>query len=338
MLFDTEKHTDSWNLISGNENANLSHRLEWKTAFKNAYGHTPLYLFEEARGIILPSFIIKRPLFGSVLTTMPFLDSGGPVGTSEDPEESLIWEMFDLAHKKNIQKVEIRTSHELSFLPSPFLDKVAMLLQLPQDEEVFWRNLDAKVRNQIRKARKNNLSVRFGGLELLTDFYKIFCVNMRDLGSPVHSRKFFMEILTAFSVDSFIAIVESEGRAIGGLIGIVNGDMLTVPWASSLRKFFKMCPNMLMYWETLARASRQGIRCFDFGRSTRDVGTYRFKKQWGAVEKQLYWYHINLRNGIPPKSDSGRRGAASKVVEIWKKMPLGVANRIGPIIRKYISA
>ena len=198
--------------------------------------------------------------------------------------------------------VELRCTVPVDLPVAATGDKVNLFLPLPKDPGRLWSQLDAKVRNQVRKAERSGLSVEFGQSERLDDFYETFARNMRDLGSPVHARGFFQAILDAFGDQARIALVRKDGQPIGGLIALAFKDSLIVPWASSLRQYLSLCPNMLLYWETLRSACIEGFQRFDFGRSSRNSGTYRFKRQWGAVEEPLFWYTIPIASLPTPKA------------------------------------
>jgi lipid II:glycine glycyltransferase (peptidoglycan interpeptide bridge formation enzyme) len=178
--------------------------------------------------------------------------------------------------------------------------------------------------------------VEVGGLELLHEFYRVFAINMRDLGSPVHARGFFRAILECFGEVARVVLVKRDGVPLGGLISIAFKDTLYVPWASSLREYATLCPNMLLYWETLRRGCKDGFARFDFGRSTRGSGTYRFKRQWGAAETQLYWYIIPLAGRRYTKI-SGNDDTGVLMQRLWSRLPLGVTRMLGPRIRRYLT-
>jgi hypothetical protein len=92
--------------------------------------------------------------------------------------------------------------------------KVAMTLVLPASEEAAWKGFDNKVRNQIRKAEKSNLDAWVDGLELLDDFYAVFARNMRDLGTPVYSRRLFEEVLGAIPLRSRLRVFRLQWVAV----------------------------------------------------------------------------------------------------------------------------
>jgi len=267
---------------------------------------------------------------------MPFLDSGGPCTESPDVQQALLQALIQKASALNVNYVEIRSLTELQLPVAAELAKVTLTLPLVQNPQELWKQLNAKVRNQVRKAQKSGLTFEHAGAEHLRDFYRIWAINMRDLGSPPHSVKFFEEIFKAFGKGAHLHLVYEKTKPIGGLIGLTCGDTFAVPWASSLREYFKLCPNMLLYWETLKRACELGCKTFDFGRSGRNQGTYHFKKQWGSEEKQLYWYTIPIKSKTVRKL-SGNDSSGKILTSIWGKLPLGFTIWFGPKIRKYLT-
>jgi FemAB-related protein (PEP-CTERM system-associated) len=326
-------------LVQQLDHANLGQGPEWFTAIREAYGHMPVYLAatdaEGNRGI-LPSFLIQNRLFGTVLTSMPFLDAGGPCSTSLELTQTLVVSLLEEAAQCGASLVELRCTTELDLPVKAMTEKVNLILLLPPDSGGLWRRLDPKVRNQVRKAERSGLSVEFGGREKLDDFYDVFAVNMRDLGSPVHSRRFFEAIFTAFGHNARITLIRKDTMVIGGLIALTFKDSLVVPWASSLRQYFSLCPNNLLYWETLRSACKDGFRRFDFGRSSRHSGTYRFKRQWGALEESLFWYTIPIGHGHR-LSLSGAETRGAILMGIWQRLPARLARWFGPHIRKYLT-
>jgi hypothetical protein len=203
--------------------------------------------------------------------------------------------------------------------------------------EAYWKGLDAKVRNQVRKAEKSGVTVQWGREERLDEFYDVFCVNMRDLGSPTHAKAFFEAVLRHFPGAS-IGTAHREGKCIGGLFRILWKDELVIPWASTLRDERVHCPNNALYWDALKFAFAQGCSRVDFGRSTRDEGTYRFKKQWQARESSLYRYQFDDKGHFLEQSWHVAQGKLAWTRNVWAKLPLKLANSLGPMLRGSISA
>jgi FemAB-related protein (PEP-CTERM system-associated) len=331
---------DAWRrAIDGLSQSNLAHAPEWFTAIRTAYGHDPLYLTaedEDGRVGLLPAFVVRRPFFGTVVTSMPFLDTGGPCSSSDALGQLLVDRLVGEARCLGADVVELRCTERLQIAVQPMEHKVSMTLTLPADPARLWRQLDGSVRNQIRKAERAGLSVEFGGVEKLTCFYDILAARMRDLGSPVHASGFLRGVLEAFGDRARVALIRKGTTAVGGLVALSFKESVVVPWAACLKDYFALCPNMLLYWETLRNACEKGFRRFDFGRSSRNSGTYRFKRQWGAREESLFWYTIPLVPRRRPATSSVNRGAAF-VAKVWQRLPLSVTRRLGPPVRRYLT-
>jgi FemAB-related protein (PEP-CTERM system-associated) len=325
--------------VEEDRHATPAHSREWRDVIYGAYGHEPLYLRaqdDEGRTAVLPAFIVRRPVLGTVVTSMPFLDTGGPCSASSPLAAALVGRLVEEAGRIGARHVELRCVERLVVAPAPAQHKVNMTLALPADPATLWRGLDKTVRNQVRKAERSGLTIEAGGVERLPAFYEVFVSRMRDLGSPVHGQDFLRGVLESFGPRARIVLVRKGATTVGGLMTIAFKDRLAVPWAACLQQYFTLCPNMLLYWDTLKHACAAGVRRFDFGRSTRDCGTYRFKRQWGAEEEPLFWYTIPLRQRHGAACEgAGRR--AQLAVRAWQRLPLSVTRHLGPHIRKYLT-
>ena len=213
--------------------------------------------------------------------------------------------------------------------------KVRMLLELPESSAVLMKSFKSKLRSQIKKPLKEGLKNKIGGLELLDDFYHVFLKNMRDLGSPVHSKKLIRNVIESFPENAKIVVIYQDNQPLACSVIVGFKDTLENPWASALRQYSRLSPSMLLYWSMLEYASDNGFKYFDFGRSSPDEGTYKFKQQWGASPSPLYWYYISL-NGQPINKDTSEKSKFEKAINYWKKLPVPVTRIIGPMIRKYI--
>jgi FemAB-related protein (PEP-CTERM system-associated) len=318
--------------------AHLAHAPEWAEVIPAAYGHAPRYLLADepgGRSALVPAFLVRRPLGGRVLASVPFLDGGGPCGVTEGARRGLVEHLVAAARAEGARALEIRTSQSLPLALPVQTHKVNMILPLPPAPETLWQGLLPKVRNQVRKAERSGLVPVEGGVELLDEFYAVFAENMRDLGSPVHSRAFFAHMLAAFDGAIRLLVVRKGAETLGGLVALNFKQTMHVPWASCLRRHAALCPNMLLYWSILERSSRAGFRWFDFGRSTRGAGTYQFKRQWGAEEHPLYWYTLRL-DGRRDGDGTGEGRLARQVVHLWQRLPIAVSRILGPRIRRYL--
>jgi FemAB-related protein (PEP-CTERM system-associated) len=312
------------------------HLWAWRRVFERAFAHEAIYLLarENNRVVgVLPLVFIKSAVFGRTLTSLPFLNYGGVVADADGVARALVDAAGAIALERRCRHVELRHV-ERRFADLPFRQhKVAMLLEL---EPGLWDGLDRKVRNQVRKAQKSGLTVEHGGAELATDFYTVFARNMRDLGTPVYSRRLFDEVLATFPDRARLHVVRLQGLPVAaGLTYQSGAGTVEIPWASSIREYNSLCPNHLLYWSVIETAAEGGHHVFDFGRSTPGEGTYKFKEQWGARPVQLHWeYYLVGGNALPNVSPANSK--FHMAIELWKRLPLGLATRFGPAVVRCI--
>ena len=330
----------SWDrFVEQHPDATVAHLGAWGRIIEAAYGHESIYLTAEEEGEVcgvLPLILIQSRLFGRRLVSMPFLDYGGILAErGSAAERALADAALDLARRRGVASVGLRQFHPIGLPPTPGHDRVTMRLALA-DEETVWRALPAERRNRIRKAERSGLRAVWAGPEALDEFYRVFAVNMRDLGSPVHSRRFFQAMLTWLpEVARTLIIRDRTGRAVGAAVCLFFRDTIMVPWVSSLREAFSLCPNFALYWEVIRTGCREGYRTLDLGRSFRHAGTFEFKRQWGGRPHALPWIFLDVVPGAPAPVDRDA-GRYRRLVEAWKRLPVPVANALGPWIRRQV--
>jgi FemAB-related protein (PEP-CTERM system-associated) len=281
---------------------------------------------------MLPLVFLRSPLFGRFLVGLPYLNVGGVLAADDHAAEQLIDRAVRLADDLDVKYLELRherrqphpsLSHELT-------EKVHMRLDLPTSPDELWRSFIPKVRNQIRKAQRQGLTIDWGGEGLLDDFYAVFSRNMRDLGTPVFGRRLFAAILRHLADGAEICVARRRRRAVAAAILLHGRGMTEVPSASSLRTLNHLNGNMLMYWHLLRRSIERGQHVFDFGRSSAESNTYRFKAQWGAVPHPAVWQYYVRQGSIgemrPDHPKYQRR------IAVWKWLPVWLTRLVGPSI------
>ena len=156
---------------------------------------------------------------------------------------------------------------------------------------------------------------------------------MRDLGTPVYPKRFFEAILRRFEGYCQLVVIDWQGEPAAAAFLTFWQARAEVPWACCRAKAKPLGLNMKLYWEILSLSVSRGCRLFDFGRSTVDSGTYRFKRQWGADPVPLYWYRWERRGSRHEASAGEAKGKAMQLATvIWQRLPLSIANTLGPFI------
>ena len=267
------------------------------------------------------------------LVSLPCCTYGGPLTDDGEVLTSLVQRAEILGEQRGAARIILRHVGEVPSLAYPAgLDKVSMVLQLPGTKEELSKRLGAKMRSQIRRADREKPQVRFGHAELLGDFYGVFCSVMRDLGTPVYPKRFFDAVFGALVERAAAVVIYLDGSPVSGGVMIHWRDRIKVPWAGTLHAVNPMSINMRLYWELLQLAIERQCSVFDFGRCTRDGGTYRFKSQWGAEQVQLFWRTNDLAGIDKANAVLNQRSKLESAVKIWRKLPLSLTNRVGPII------
>ena len=323
--------------VHSNTDATHYHQWGWRNVIQEAFGHSPRYFMayqgDRAQGI-LPLVLMRSRLFGRFLVSLPFVNYGGLLTINTEAAQSLLGRAQALVQEAGAAYIELRHRQPRGMGLQPKQHKVSLVLDLPGSPDRQWKNFDCKLRNQVRKAEKSKLYPEWGREECLEAFYRVFARTMRDLGTPVYPKGFFRSILHHFP-SAKIVLIKKEKAAIAAGFMLSFRDTMEVPWAGSLQEYRPLCPNMLLYWEVIKQAIQDGVRVFDFGRSTPGEGTYRFKLQWGAVPIPLTWeYWSAERRPLPDLSPQNPK--YHHAIRIWKRLPMVFANYLGPMIVKNI--
>ncbi len=375
-----------------------AHRRPWWQAIQRGLRHRGFLITVRCGERIvgaLPLVLVKGPIFGRFLVSLPYVNTGGvwggmgsdadygalaslslqpPAGrvkdggTTEKPLSltlspaagergldevavALVERACALADELDVKYLELRheTPVEHPRLNFRRTDKVHMRLALPDSDEALDKSFKSKLRSQVRKAGQFDHQVVWGGAELLDDFYDVFAVNMRDLGTPVFSKRLFAEVLEAFGGDAELCVVYQPAEkplsltlspaagerglkedAVAGAL-LVHADGVTeVPSASCLRSANPTGANMWMYRQLLRHAIERGSHTFDFGRSSEGSGTYKFKAQWGAQPHPAVWqYYVRKGSVEAMRPDSAGN---QRLIRLWQKLPVWLTRWVGPEI------
>lgn len=314
------------------------HRPAWLDVIRSAFGHDTAYLAAVRHGRIagvLPLVFFNSRLFGRFTVSVPFVNYGGVLADDAGAERVLLDAAIARTVAAGGTHLELRHTRQHFTRLTPKQHKVAMELPLQPSVDAQWDGIDRKLRNQVRKAEKSGLDAVDGGAECLASFYDVFAENMRDLGTPVYSPRFFREVLRTFPEQTRVFVVRLKGRPIAASIVHWHGDVIQVPWASALREFNPLCGNVLLYWQMLRFAIGRRFRLFDFGRSTPGEGTYQFKKQWGAEPRPLVWEYWTAPEQRVPELNP-KNPKFELAIRTWQRLPLRVANLVGPLVVRNI--
>lgn len=314
------------------------HLRAWLQVIRQAFGHRTLSLAAEQGGRlvgVLPLVFFNSRVFGRFAVSVPFVNYGGVLADGAEAEQALLARAVEEATRSGCTHLELRHSDQHFPTLAAKRHKVAMVLALADSVDRQWNELDRKVRNQVRKGEKSQLTIEIGGAALLPAFYAVFARNMRDLGTPVYSARFFEEVCNTFPEQARVFVVRANGQAVAASIVHWLGSTIQVPWASALRESNPLSANVFLYWQMVKYAVEHGFSSFDFGRSTPNEGTFHFKKQWGATPVPLVWeYWTAAGRAMPDLSPANPR--FDLAIRLWQRLPVSLTTVIGPPIVRNI--
>ena len=317
--------------------ASIWHRPAVTSFIESTYGHSTRYFcaLDQNKSVVgvLPAVQLRSRLFGNFLVAMPYFNYGGVLADNREIALSLIAHADQWRQATNASHLELRFCQDNDLGLPQRTDKVSFWLPLPDNVDALWNSFQPKVRAQIRRGGREITNAVIGGPELLDEFYRVFSINMRDLGTPVYGRDFFANLLKTLGERAWLVVVRIDGRAAGcAFLTGYNGRM-EIPWASTLRRYNHTGINMIMYWKILEFAVQQGFKVFDFGRCSHDAGTYRFKQQWGAQPLTLYWDYL-LPDGAELPALNPDNPKFRLLIAVWQRLPVTITNLLGPQIVK----
>lgn len=264
---------------------------------------------------------------GKLLSNSPYISHAGDFFLGTEPSLNKISALKKPLLLKSKNKIDLPAGSSYFLVE----DYYTYILDLSKGKDYVWNHLiKAKTRTHIRKAEKNSAEIKFGKIELLDDFYKVLSEAWRDLGTPTHSKDFYSNIIKYLDGtsdwDSGFLVIYIDNVPIASACFIFDGKSIHHPYSATLNEYKKYSLNNLIYWNLILFALEKDITYFDMGRSRRNQGTSTYKKGWGAEETQLYYYYFNKASHT--NDEDGK--LVKFLINMWKKLPLPIANFLGP--------
>ena len=317
--------------------ATFFHLSGWKRVIERAFGHRTHYLIAERAGVVtgvLPLTHVRSLLFGSSLISNAFAVHGGPAAGDEDSLKALDAAALRLMGKLKAPALEMRGFDRYR---SDWLTKSGLYVTFRRAiHPAVEANLKAVPRRQramIRKGMQNGLRSEIdGGVDRL---YRIYAESVRNLGTPVFAKSYFRILREEFADCCDIVVVTSTGTAVAAVLNFYFRDEVLPFYGGGLPAARALAANDFMYWEVMRRACERGCRIFDFGRSKTGTGAHAFKRNWGFEPTPLS-YQFRVAAGRQAPDLNPLNPKFRLLVAAWKRMPLALAMRLGPMIVKGI--
>lgn len=332
----TEDKSNAWDeYVQNSSTATFFHQTGWKNALEKTFGYQARYIYAESEGRIrgvLPLFLVKNLLSGKALVSLPFGVYGGVCADNEEAAKLLIAEAERITKEENANYLELRhKTAPTNGMPVKEL-YATFIKELPKDKKDCLEQIPRKCRAACRKGLSLGLEAKAGS-ELLKEFYDIYAVSVRNLGSPVFPFRFLENLAREFPGKMTVLSVTYRGRPIAAVLTFLYKDTIMPYYAGALPRYFKYQPNNVMYLKLMEYGVERGYRYFDFGRSKKGTGSYDFKEFFGFEAQALhYQYYLNKINELPDTSSVSPK--VQLAVQAWKRMPVWMTKIVGPKIIK----
>ncbi len=327
---------DRWDdYVQRAEAATFFHRAGWKTVLELAFGHSTHFLYAQDGGVIvgiLPLAQVKSALFGNTLAALPFCVYGGIVADNEQAAHALRQEACRLAESLKVGALEFR-NREASNTNWPVKELYFTFRKvIDSDDEVNLKAIPNRQRAMVRKGIEEGLLSEWdGGTERL---YRVYSESLRNLGTPVFSSQYLRILRQVFGADCSVLMITHNGADVAAVMSFYFRDEV-IPYyggSTAASRTIKGV-NHLLYWELMRRSREQGFHLFDFGRSKAGTGPYNFKKNFGFEPQPLpYEYYLVTSHDLPDVNPLNPKYRL--MINVWSKLPLPVANFVGPFIAR----
>jgi FemAB-related protein (PEP-CTERM system-associated) len=324
--------------VAGHPDATFFHRAAWREVIERAFGHRTHYLMAERDGAVtgvLPLARVKSLLFGTTLISVPFCVYGGPLAADRDSFVRLVAAAAALIKPSGAAALELRP---LAGPPDGWLDDtwtvrddlyVTFRKPIAADDDTNMKAIPRKQRAMVRKGIERGLAASIG--QDTGGLHRIYAESVRNLGTPVFAARYFRLLADAFGADMDVLTVRDGEAAVAAVMNFYwQGEVL--PYYGGGTAAARQChANDFMYWEVMRHAAARGCRLFDFGRSKAGTGSFAFKKNWGFVPAPLR-YRFRLAPGAAIPDHNPLNPKYRLFIAGWKRLPLPVANLLGPRI------
>jgi FemAB-related protein (PEP-CTERM system-associated) len=327
--------------VRGHPNGSAFHLRAWQVLIESAFGHRPRHLaaIDPATGRVmgvLPLFLVKSWLFGRLLISTPMAAYGGVLADADSIAQSLLDRARLVAIADRVKFLELRTFgnpvHDPSLTGRDLY--VTFRQELSPDPEWNMAAIPRKTRAEIREGIKHGLEFRVDDIGA-DGFFDIYAQSVHALGTPVFPRRLFADGPALFGENCRIFSVHWNGRTVAAVWTLFYKNEVVPYFGGSIRPYNHLAPNNFMYWMLIKYGCEHGYRVFDFGRSKKGTGSFDFKKRWGMVQSDLpYQYDLLGGDGLPDTSPLNAK--YSRRIALWRKLPLSVANTVGPLISRHL--
>ena len=335
-LLDQASHARWDDFVSSCPAATFFHRAGWQTVIETAFGHPTWFMYAEIDGqilAILPLAQMKSRWFGNTLCSLPFCVYGGIASLDQRAADALDLAAQALAERLQVDHLEYRNldnSHAHWMQQNLYVTFRKPLHAAPEQ-------------NMLEIPRKQRAMVRKGinaGLHSAIDddvdhFFNAYADSVHRLGTPVFAKRYFQLLQQVFDKDCELLTIYNGNDAVSSVLVFYFRNEVLPYYGGGGAAARTLAANDFMYWEVMRRACEKGYTLFDFGRSKLGTGAFDFKKNWGFSAQPLH-YACQLHRAKSVAQHNPLNPKYQLLIKAWRKLPLPLANTLGPHIVRHL--
>lgn len=325
--------------VFANVGTTFFHRAGWRRVIESSLGHRAHYRCAwrgDTLVGILPLIEVKSRLFGHALVSLAFGVAGGIAAVDDAAVAALAEDAARLGDSLGVDFVELRheTPRDIGWIAKPEL-YFTFRRALTRDDAANLKAIPRKKRADLRKAIDNKSLTAETGIDPKT-FYRIYAESLRNLGTPVLPRRFYAAIVEEFGNAVELSTINGPAGPVAALMTYFFKNIAMPYYGGATPAARPLHAYDLLYWRLMGRAIERGCTAFDFGRSKRGTGAFDYKTYWGFEPTPLhYQFHLVRQQSLPEINPLNPKYRL--MVDSWKKLPLAVANTLGPPIARQIA-
>jgi len=317
------------------QGGSVFHRPAWLAAVEKGTGQRARGLVAEKAGMVsawLPLTEVHSPIFGRMLASSGFAVEGGVLAADDASAKALCDAAREYAQRLACTTIELRGGPAGDGWDVRADSHCRFVQPLAEDEAAQLAAIPRKQRAEVRKSLKSDLTIDIGKDEAQRGaHYAVYSESVRNLGTPVFPRSLFDAVLGTLDAD--IVTVRHQGAPVASVLSLYHDGAVMPYWGGGTWNARALRANDRMYYALMLHARERGCDRFDFGRSKTGSGAYSFKKNWGFTPQPLSYASWTAAGHEKRDADPTSAQHRSRIA-LWKKLPLPIANRIGPWIAR----
>jgi FemAB-related protein (PEP-CTERM system-associated) len=314
------------------------HETRWSDSVRTSFGFETRTLVawagEEVRGV-LPLNLVAAPITGRRLVSVPYGVYGGILASDPEAIGALDEGACTLARSLGVRYIETRylgqgpTKH-----PSVALYETYRK-ELPEDADGVLATIPRKARAEVRKCRKKFGAKLVEGEQLFDEFYELYCLNKRGLGSPVFRKSYFRRLIDLYGPRAVLHGIEADGRLMLVVLSLASNGVLYPYYSGSLPEAGRHGASNAMYAGLMEWAVEHDFHTFDFGRSRAGSGPASFKQHMGFEPQPLDYQFFFPFGGRPPRINPDNP-SMKLPQKILRNLPMWAARMVGHSVMRHV--